>query len=163
MQNKANLLDAQMNVTSFHTVVYENKSNWKLGENKPNTNPIKPNFRKAKMNIALYPETNYERKGLYGCRKNKAKQTQFQKPLGSSEVRKARTGPSILSITPVKRKTSKTTTQTFVHLPETAGFIPGMIQGQILLPSKGGIGSRLITASIALIKKMLVKINPMLQ
>jgi len=36
MQNKANLLDAQMNVTSFHTVDYENKSNWTLGENKPN-------------------------------------------------------------------------------------------------------------------------------
>jgi hypothetical protein len=29
-----------MNVTSLITVVYENKSNWKLGENKPNTNPI---------------------------------------------------------------------------------------------------------------------------
>jgi len=39
MQNKPNLLDAQMNVKSFHTVDYENKSNWKLGENKPNTNP----------------------------------------------------------------------------------------------------------------------------
>ena len=33
--NKANLLDAQMNVKSFHTVDYENKSNWTLGENKP--------------------------------------------------------------------------------------------------------------------------------
>ena len=39
-----------MNVTSFYTVDYENKSNWKLGENKANqsqykanTNPIKPN------------------------------------------------------------------------------------------------------------------------
>jgi len=43
MQNKANFLDAQMNVKSFHTVDYENKSNWKLGENKPNTNPNEPN------------------------------------------------------------------------------------------------------------------------
>ena len=42
--NKANLLDAQMNVTSFHTVDYENKSNWKLGENKANSKPIKPNL-----------------------------------------------------------------------------------------------------------------------
>jgi len=40
MQNKANLLDAQMNVTSIITVDYENIANWKLGENKPNTNPI---------------------------------------------------------------------------------------------------------------------------
>ena len=77
MQNKPNLLDAQMNVTKVLTRDYENISNWKLGENKANTKPIKPNFPNAKMNIALYPETNYERKGLYGCRKNKPNQTQF--------------------------------------------------------------------------------------
>ncbi len=29
-----------MNATSLITVDYENKSNWKLGENKANTNPI---------------------------------------------------------------------------------------------------------------------------
>jgi len=40
MQNKPNLLDALMKVTSFYTVDYENKSNWKLGENKANTKPI---------------------------------------------------------------------------------------------------------------------------
>jgi len=40
MQNKANFLDALMNVKSFHTVDYENKSNWTLGENKANTKPI---------------------------------------------------------------------------------------------------------------------------
>ena len=40
MQNKPNLLDAQMNVRSLITVDYKNKSNWKLGENKPNTKPI---------------------------------------------------------------------------------------------------------------------------
>ncbi len=33
-----------MNATSFYTVDYENKSNWKLGENKAKTNPIKANF-----------------------------------------------------------------------------------------------------------------------
>ncbi len=41
MQNKPNLMDALMNVKSIHTVDYENKSNWTLGENKPNTNPIR--------------------------------------------------------------------------------------------------------------------------
>ncbi len=58
MQNKPNLLDAQMNVTSFTTKDYENKSNWKLGENKPNSNPIrtqyKPNPRKAKNERNFY-------------------------------------------------------------------------------------------------------------
>jgi hypothetical protein len=43
MQNKPNLLNAQMNVTSLITVDYENIANWKLGENKPNSKPIKPN------------------------------------------------------------------------------------------------------------------------
>ena len=32
-----------MNVTSFYTKDYENESNWKLGENKANTKPIKAN------------------------------------------------------------------------------------------------------------------------
>ena len=50
MQNKPNLPDAQMNVSSFYTVDYENKSNWKLGENKANTNPIKPNKTQNKPN-----------------------------------------------------------------------------------------------------------------
>jgi len=43
MQNKPNLLNAQMNVTSVLTKHYENKSDWKLGENKANTKPIKAN------------------------------------------------------------------------------------------------------------------------
>jgi hypothetical protein len=36
MQNKPNFLNAQMNVTSFVAKDYENKSNWRLGENKAN-------------------------------------------------------------------------------------------------------------------------------
>ena len=40
MQNKANLPDALMNVTSLITVDYENIANWKLGENKANSKPI---------------------------------------------------------------------------------------------------------------------------
>jgi len=70
MQNKPNLLDAQMNVTSLITVDYENIANWKLGENKPNSKPIqsqskpiqtqnKPNSRKAKMNISSALTKNY--------------------------------------------------------------------------------------------------------
>ena len=40
MQNKPNFRKAKMNVTSSITMNYENKSNWTLGENKPNSNPI---------------------------------------------------------------------------------------------------------------------------
>ncbi len=41
MQNKANLLDALMNVTSFYTVDYENERLCRCGQNKPNqTQPV---------------------------------------------------------------------------------------------------------------------------
>jgi len=40
-----------MNVTSFSQKDYENISDWTLGENKPNSNPIKPNLRKDQMNV----------------------------------------------------------------------------------------------------------------
>ena len=40
MQNKANLLDNQMNVNSLVTKDYENKIAFGLPKNKPNTNPI---------------------------------------------------------------------------------------------------------------------------
>jgi len=54
MQNKPNLLNAQMNVTSLITVDYENIANWKLGENKPNSNPIKPNSKPIKPNLVRH-------------------------------------------------------------------------------------------------------------
>ncbi len=58
MQNKPNLLDALMNVTSFYTVDYENKSNWKLGENKANTKPIKANTNPTCSELVeLFPKS----------------------------------------------------------------------------------------------------------
>jgi hypothetical protein len=40
MQNKPNLPKSQMNVNPYNTTDYENKSNWTLGQNKPNSNPM---------------------------------------------------------------------------------------------------------------------------
>ena len=40
MQNKPNFRKSQMNVSIFSQIAYENKFNWTLGENKPNSNPI---------------------------------------------------------------------------------------------------------------------------
>jgi hypothetical protein len=34
-----------MNVNPYNTTDYENKYNWTLGESKPNSKPIKPNFK----------------------------------------------------------------------------------------------------------------------
>jgi len=40
MQNKPNFQKSQMNVNPYNTMDYENISDWTLGENKPNSNPI---------------------------------------------------------------------------------------------------------------------------
>ncbi|MFH1882695.1 MAG: hypothetical protein ABIL62_08300 [Planctomycetota bacterium] len=45
MQNKPNFAKAQMNIKPYNTMDYENISDWTLGQNKPNSNPIKPNFK----------------------------------------------------------------------------------------------------------------------
>jgi len=63
MQNKANFQKSQMNVTSLITVDYENKSNWILGENKPNTNPIQtqsnPKQTQNKANQTQSPNPHF--------------------------------------------------------------------------------------------------------
>ena len=60
-----------MNVTPYNTTYYENISNWTLGENKPNSNPIKPNLRKAKMNVSLTLTKDYRKNDDFAVRKNK--------------------------------------------------------------------------------------------
>ena len=60
MQNKANFRKAQMNVNPYITTDYENKSNWTLGENKPNSNPNKANLKRAKMDVNIYYTKVYE-------------------------------------------------------------------------------------------------------
>ena len=60
-----------MNVKSYNTKNYENKSNWTIGESKPNSNPIKPNFRKAKMNINSLITKDYRKKDDFLVRINK--------------------------------------------------------------------------------------------
>ncbi len=50
---------------------YENISDWTIGENKPNSNPIKPNFKKAKMNVNLTLTKDYRKKDDFAVRINK--------------------------------------------------------------------------------------------
>jgi hypothetical protein len=42
MQNKPNFRKSQMNVNIYNRKNYENKSNWTIGQNKPNLKPNKP-------------------------------------------------------------------------------------------------------------------------
>ena len=59
MQNKPNLPDDQMNVTGTITKDYENKSNYKLRKNKPNTKPLKANLLDTQMNVSSAITRNY--------------------------------------------------------------------------------------------------------
>ncbi len=62
---------SQMNIYPYNTKDYENKYNWTLGQNKPNSNPIKPNLRKAKMNVNSFITKDYRKKDDFAVRKNK--------------------------------------------------------------------------------------------
>jgi hypothetical protein len=50
---------------------YENKSDWTLGENKPNSNPNKPNLLKAKMNVNSFIKKDYRKNDAFAVQKNK--------------------------------------------------------------------------------------------
>ena len=50
---------------------YENISDWTIGQNKPNSNPIKPNLKKAKMNINSFITKDYRKKDDFAVQKNK--------------------------------------------------------------------------------------------
>ena len=60
-----------MNVNILVTIDYENKHNWTLVQNKPNSNPIKPNFRKAQMNINSLITKDYRKNDDFVVRINK--------------------------------------------------------------------------------------------
>ncbi len=62
MQNKPNFQKSQMNANSLITMNYENKRDWTIGKNKPNSNPIKANLRKAKMNVNSLITKDYIKK-----------------------------------------------------------------------------------------------------
>ena len=60
-----------MNVSILLQMDYENKRDWTLGQSKPNSNPIKPNCRKAKMNVNLTLTKDYRKNDDFAVRINK--------------------------------------------------------------------------------------------
>ena len=78
MQNEPNFRKSQMNVNLYNTTDYENKSNWTLGENKPNSNPNKANFRKAQMNVNSLITKDYRKNDAFTVQKNKANSNPIQ-------------------------------------------------------------------------------------
>jgi len=71
MQNKPNFQDTQMNVSIYLQKAYENKRDWTLGENKPNSNPIKPNCRKGKIDAKCVFTKDYRKNDDFLVRINK--------------------------------------------------------------------------------------------
>jgi len=62
-----------MNIKFRNRMAYENKHNWTLGQNKPNSNPI---FLKARMNANVFVRKDYENKTAFRLQQNKPNQTQ---------------------------------------------------------------------------------------
>jgi len=71
MQNKPNLLSAQMNVNIYYTKAYNNETAFRRRKNKPNSNPIKPNLRKAQMIVNLTLTKDYRKNDDFASQKNK--------------------------------------------------------------------------------------------
>jgi len=60
-----------MNVSIYYTKVYKNETAFRRVQNKPNSNPIKANLRKAKMNVNLTLTKGYRKKDDFIVRINK--------------------------------------------------------------------------------------------
>ena len=60
-----------MNVNTYNTTDYENKWQRRVRKNKPNSNPIKANFKRAKMNINSIITKDYRKKDAFVVRINK--------------------------------------------------------------------------------------------
>ncbi len=60
-----------MNLKFCKQMDYENIRDWTLGQNKANSNPIKPNLRKAKMNVNLTLTKGYRKNDDFVVRINK--------------------------------------------------------------------------------------------
>jgi len=71
MQNKANFVDAQMDLSNVKTMNYKYFIPLAGYKNKPKTNPNKPNLRKAKMNVNLTLTNGYRKKDDFTVRINK--------------------------------------------------------------------------------------------
>jgi len=68
-----------MNVNPYNTTEYENKWQRRVRKNKPNSNPNKANFKKAKMNVNSTLTKDYRKKDDFKVRINKPNFVKGQK------------------------------------------------------------------------------------
>ena len=60
-----------MNVSIYYTKIYKNETAFRRVKNKPNSNPNKPNFKRAKMNVNSIITKDYRKKDDFIVRINK--------------------------------------------------------------------------------------------
>ncbi len=99
MQNKPNLLDAQMNVTSALTKDYENKPLYGHGQNKPNqtqlnpiSNPIEPNLPKCRNKRNLSPNKGLRKSATLRTRPKQTQSNPISNPIKPNFKRKKDSG-----------------------------------------------------------------------
>ena len=92
MQNEPNFRKSQMNVNPYNTTAYENKSNWTLGENEPNTNPIRTQTNPIlsavggfQMSVNSILTKDYERNDIFAVPENKANSNPIKPNLPNSQ------------------------------------------------------------------------------
>jgi len=71
MQNKPNVRKAKMNINTYYTKAYNNKTAFRRVKNKPNSNPIKANLKRAKMNANDFITKDYRKIDDFLVRINK--------------------------------------------------------------------------------------------
>jgi len=97
MQNKPNFQKSQMNVNPYNTSDYENKSNWTLGENKPNSNPI---AERVKLMQSMYLQRIMKKNAAKGYERTNPKQTQSNPVLSAVEWTNFKGKKMLLDLSP---------------------------------------------------------------
>jgi len=113
-----------MNLNFYSTKAYENIANWTLGENKPNSNPIKPNYRRARMNVNSLITKDYRKKDDFAVRKNKPNSNPISvKPKMSANLYVIEDYENETAFRPQKNKPKQSQFQTG-HQPPPTPYLP---------------------------------------
>jgi len=106
---------------------YENISDWTLGQNKPNSNPIKANLQKAQMNVNSLITKDYRKKDDFAVRINKPNSNPISsKPKMSANAFSQKDYENKTALRPQKNKPK---TNPIKACPERIEFTLSVIEG----------------------------------
>ena len=97
-------------------MAYENKSNWTLSQNKPNSKPIKANSRKAQMIVNSLITKDYRKKDDFAVRKNKPNSNPIsERPKINVKLVATKDYENITTLKPKKNKPKQTQSQNPIY------------------------------------------------